>query len=278
MHHQSSCSHLLKIMVLPDHIYRKGWQIAKNPDILLAVTDHLPLKDVLSLLQTSKQIQSFTRYIYVQQYHHLLLFYVDIPYKIWDLVGKHHCIISGSAVVWFIEGFLSSWEPHDLNIYAPRGQSKPIVDYLLTQGYNKVSLLDIPEDDNLHHQFNWHTFRLVHLYNPNMEMCIDVFKSETRDPIHSLLYFCGTHTILWISSAPPHSSHFIPEWWSIRGASSHILHRTCSMTGYGCGVGEITCWGMLTLSCNQAFHYFTLYYIAGLGMVDPSSSPLTHQS
>jgi hypothetical protein len=187
-------------MALPIHIYSRGWQIAKNPDILLSVTDYLPLQDILSLLQASKQIQSFARYVYVRQYHRLLSTYVDIPYQFRELIGRHRSIISGSAVVWLIEGFPSSWTPGDLDIYTPKGESKPVINYLVAQGYRKVPLVDIPEeDDDPFQQFNWHTFHLTHLYHPKLETRIEIFESETGDPTRSILYSRGTHTMNFLS-------------------------------------------------------------------------------
>jgi hypothetical protein len=161
-------------------------------DLLLLVTDHLPLRDIISLLHTSRATGQYAAHVYIRRVHQMLAHYVINPYEFRCAMNEHQCVISGSAVVWMIQGFPTNWKPNDLDIYTPRGKSEEMICYLNHLGYKIPNQQTDSPRTKIRRLFEYHLHTVTTLMNTEFGTTIDVLESKSESAVKPITYLHGT--------------------------------------------------------------------------------------
>jgi hypothetical protein len=109
---------------------------------------------------------------------------------------NHNCVVSGSSVLWLIEGFSTHWHPHDLDVYVPEGKVDTVVQYFLQMGY----IVDACHT-GLHKYFlDGYLSSVTKLKNTSMDVAVDILESASDQAVMPVLYFHSTIVMNWMDA------------------------------------------------------------------------------
>jgi hypothetical protein len=101
--------------------------------------DYLSIWDLVSLSQVCRSLRYKREELLGGLVTRLLKPYVSEPLEFRKVMRTQGAVLSGSSVLWLIEGMPETWTPGDLDIYAPRWKSGGIVNFLVNEGYTIIS-------------------------------------------------------------------------------------------------------------------------------------------
>ena len=100
------------------------------------------LRDLSSLFRTCQSLREAATTIHVHRVHTLLRYYVPNPSEFRGFMREQGIIISGSPVLWLIEGFPSIWQPSKADLYVPYGNASAVIKYLILIGYEEQAFFN----------------------------------------------------------------------------------------------------------------------------------------
>ncbi|PVG03861.1 hypothetical protein CPB86DRAFT_308657 [Serendipita vermifera] len=183
---------------------RKRIQMASRPSKALQVlapctpeiTSHLPFLDSIHLFQVCRTARLWKRNVISSMVFHLLRRYVSDPGKLRDLMKHVGAVISGSSVLWLIDSKSNSWEPKDLDVYAPAEMARTVIDFFLQEGYE---LIPRPETE-----LEGNYIEVGHLNAINKlfkgDRKVEVMESLTESSIRPVLAFHSTAVMNYITA------------------------------------------------------------------------------
>jgi hypothetical protein len=103
-------------------------------------------------------------------------------------------IVSGSSIVWLLDGFPEKWSPGDLDVYCPPGEGPKLIEFLQTQGYAMDPSYS-PHDSSFFK--NAKLLSATAMKNGNLK--IDVLETATFSTLQSVLWYHSTVVMNYIS-------------------------------------------------------------------------------
>lgn len=130
--------------------------------------------------------------------HRLFARYLPNPRQFRAQMQKNNCIISGSTVLWLLEGCSDRWQPHDLDIYTPKGNAKHIIQYLLEQGFKIRSITEDSSSFMDYFEQKTSLLSVTKMTHAITGAKVDVLESNSRSAVRPLLNFHSTLVMNYI--------------------------------------------------------------------------------
>ncbi|PVG03866.1 hypothetical protein CPB86DRAFT_778963 [Serendipita vermifera] len=158
------------------------------------IISYLSFRDMIGFFQVCKATRQWKGSKLNIMVQGLLRRYVSKPVGLLDTMRETGSIISGSSVLWLVDGMNRAWTPGDLDIYAPEGMTRHMIQFLHEDGYTTV----------LGGQFNNPYLKFNHLHSvtklKNGDASIDVMESSNSSAIHPLTAFHVTAVMNYLTA------------------------------------------------------------------------------
>lgn len=156
----------------------------------------LPLRDLVSLFQVCRRLRSRREEVLGRLVTRLLRRYISNPLGLRKVMRDAGAILSGSSVLWLIEGMPSTWTPNDLDIYAPIWKAQRIIRFLIErEGYTEVPREKPFPEDYMKLGFLSSVTKLR-----KGEQSIDVMESLSPNVLQPITFFYTTLVMNYITS------------------------------------------------------------------------------
>jgi hypothetical protein len=166
--------------------------------VLKEITPHicslLSFKDLLSWCQACKETRKWRSHVVRNQITALFRLFVPAPHDLLDVMRQTDTIVSGSSIVWLLDGFPGSWSPGDLDVYCPPGEGPKLIEFFQTQGY-VTDPSHSPNDSSFFKNSKLSSATVMKDGN----LKIDVLETATVSTLDSVLWYHSTVVMNYIS-------------------------------------------------------------------------------
>lgn len=168
------------------------------PEIVDSILNFLSIPSLLILGASSSVLYITVQNHIYRRSRDLIRPFVRIPDNMFAVLRWTKSMVSGSSVLRFMMPAAKVlWEPKDLDVYTPRGGSRPVVDFLTLEGYMEVCRWSTkPKTDGEYRQ----RCGIRDVITMSKEaLSIDVVESSSPSPFISIASFHLTAVMNFVS-------------------------------------------------------------------------------
>jgi hypothetical protein len=166
--------------------------------VLKEITQHicslLSFEDLLSWCQVCRETRKWRSRVVRNEITALFRLFIPAPHDLLYMMCQTDSIVSGSSVVWLLDGFPESWSPGDLDVYCRPGEGPKLVEFLQTQGY-VTDPSPSPHDSSFFRNAKLSSATVM----KNGNLKIDVLEAATLSTLDSVLWYHSTVVMNYIS-------------------------------------------------------------------------------
>lgn len=168
-------------------------------DTISLILEQLSVRDIISFSQVCRSTRRFYRSSLAHLVKKFISPYISPP-KLFLLMRKTWSVLSGSSVLWLLDGFPTRWTPKDLDVYCPLGSREYVVKFWKHEGYTVTYHGNVyvnPEYPHRGRQMS--SLRTITKLERGKQR-IDVLESRSSSAVEPIHFFHSTVVMNFISA------------------------------------------------------------------------------